>query len=384
MKRSASIVLLLSASLVGAWSSPGEATPALACGRWSVVASPNVGEGGSVLSGVAALSKSGAWAVGSYFTGSTYRSLAEHWDGGAWSVVQTPNQGNRTNTLGAVATVSSNDVWAVGFYDDGTTFRTLALRWDGSKWSIVPTPNVGTGENALTAVAVVSANDIWAVGYHQDPTAPPRVTLALHWDGSSWSVVDTPNVGTGENFLWSVTARTSRDVWAVGSYSVPWFQTLTEHWDGRSWMVVPSPDQGDGDNVLYAAVALGPGSAVAVGNWLVGNGNDTLSQHWDGKSWTIVPTPSPGGYLNFLTGVAAYSSRDIWAVGWASSQPFAATRALALHWNGTEWSRGKPADVGSESNALAAVARVPGTNRFWAVGNYEQNSINQTLVEFGC
>jgi hypothetical protein len=377
------ILVALSAISLGS-SGPASASSLLACGRWTVVPSPNAGSGGSVLSGVAAVSKTDAWAVGSSFIGGTYRTLAERWDGSVWNIVQSPNQGNGTNTLTAVTAVSSTDVWAVGFYDDGSSFRTLALHWDGSSWSIVPTPNVGTGENALTSIATVSSTDVWAVGYHQDPTAPPRITLALHWNGSSWSVVSTPNVGTNENFLWSVSARSPSDVWAVGSYSVPWFQTLTEHWDGTSWTVVPSPNLDDGDNVLYAAVALGPHSAVAVGNWLNGNGDDTLGQYWDGTEWAVVPTPSPGDYLNFLTGVAADGSRDIWAVGWGVGQPFGATRTLSEHWNGTEWSRGKTVDVGDESNALAAVAGVPGTNRFWAVGNYEDNSTNNTLIEFGC
>jgi hypothetical protein len=381
MRKAAVLVALASVAFS---STTVSASPELACGRWTVVPSPNPGTTGSVLSGVSAVSKTDAWAVGSSFNGATYRTLSERWDGSAWNIVQSPNQGNGTNTLTAVTAISTNDVWAVGFYDDGTSFRTLALHWSGSIWAIVPTPNVGSGENALTAITAVSTTDVWAVGYHQDLTAPPRVTLALHWNGSSWSVVDTPNVGTDENFFFSVTARSTNDVWAVGSYSVPWFQTLTERWDGTSWTVVPSPNLDDGDNVLYAAVALGPNSAVAVGNWLNGNGNDTLGQHWDGTEWSIVPTPSPADYLNFLTGIAADGSRDIWAVGWASPEPFGVTRTLAIHWNGTDWSRGQPASIGSESNAFASVARVPGTNRFWAVGDYELNSIDNTLIEFGC
>jgi len=82
--------------------------------------------------------------------------------------------------------------------------------------------------------------------------------------------------------------------------------------------------------------------------------------------------------------VAASGSNDIWAVGWASGQPFEATRTLAEHWNGTAWSVGRTIDVGSESNALTTVARVPGTRRFWAVGHFEKNSVDNTLIELGC
>src|SRR3989442_7471743 len=102
------------------------------------------------------------------------------------------NDGAGSSVVTAVCAVFANDVWAVGFYDDGSTFRTLAEHWDGSLWSVVPTPNVGDGENALTAVATVSASDVWAVGY--DSPDVPRRTLAERWDGSSWSVVPTQNV----------------------------------------------------------------------------------------------------------------------------------------------------------------------------------------------
>src|SRR5437764_621866 len=55
-------------------------------------------------------------------------------------------------------------------------------------WSVVSSPNVGTSSNVLNGVAVVSANDVWAVGYYSGGT------LIEHWDGTSWSVVPSPNV----------------------------------------------------------------------------------------------------------------------------------------------------------------------------------------------
>src|SRR5438045_3059666 len=47
-------------------------------------------------------------------------------------------------------------------------------------WSIVPSPNVGSGNNSLASVAAISANDVWAVGYY---TLTDRYqTLTEHWD----------------------------------------------------------------------------------------------------------------------------------------------------------------------------------------------------------
>ena len=371
------------AAVMGAPTRAALGSPPLACGSWTIVPSPDAGSNGSTLAGVSAPSRSDVWAVGSSFTGTVYRTLAEHWNGSAWAVVGTPNAGSGTNVLNSVVATSSNDAWAVGFYDDGSTFRTLAMHWNGISWALVATPNVGAGENVLESVSVAALRDLWAVGYRQDSFETPRQTLALHWEGSAWSVVTTPN-GTGDNYLWNVRARTPVDVWAVGSYSVPWFQTLAEHWDGTSWAVVPTPNLGNGDNVLFDAVPLNASQAVAVGTWLDGNQTATLTQYWNGSAWKAVPSPSPAGYLNFLTGAAGSGPTDIWAVGWAGSAPFASTRTLAEHWDGHRWTVAPTPNMGTGSNQLASVAQVFQTAAFVAVGSFERNGVQHTLTEFRC
>src|SRR5206468_9107024 len=85
-----------------------------------------------------------------------------------WEVVSSPNVGTSDNQLRGVAAVSANDVWAVGDYSNGTGHQqTLVEHWNGTAWSVVPSPNVGTGHNVLNGVAAVSANDVWAVGTYE-------------------------------------------------------------------------------------------------------------------------------------------------------------------------------------------------------------------------
>jgi hypothetical protein len=48
--------------------------------------------------------------------------------------------------------------------------------------------------------------------------------------------------------------------------------------------------------------------------------------HWNGTTWARVPSSCPG--LGDLTGVAATSPSNAWAVGFFSSNP---ARAIALH-----------------------------------------------------
>jgi hypothetical protein len=64
-------------------------------------------------------------------------------------------------------------------------------------------------------------------------------------------IVPSPNGGTGYNYLASVSALTSNDVWAVGHNNTGAFsinRTMTEHWDGTAWTVVPSPNLSIQDN----------------------------------------------------------------------------------------------------------------------------------------
>ena len=74
-----------------------------------------------------------------------------------------------------------------------------------------------TSGGVLTGIAAVSANDIWAVGYTTDPTTGFERTLTEHFDGTSWTIVASPNATTGHNTLAGVTALTDGTVVAVGT-----------------------------------------------------------------------------------------------------------------------------------------------------------------------
>src|SRR5205085_12498998 len=111
--------------------------------------------------------------------------------------------------------------------------RLLAELWHGTAWSVVASPNVGTGSNYLYGVAVVSANDVWAVGYYINGSFNATdETLVEHWDGTSWSVVPSPNLDTNYYYLYGVAAVSANDVWAVGKYRNDTYidQTLVEHY----------------------------------------------------------------------------------------------------------------------------------------------------------
>lgn len=201
---------------------------------WSLSSVP-VGTG-SVLEGVAIRAANDVWAVGSATSGSNKMTLIVRWDGAAWSVVASPNT-NVLNSLHAVATVpGTNTVWAVGdatrsVTDGVSTLRSLVEFWDGSTWSVVASPNVGTGNNSLTAVVATGPTDVWALGYYDDVTGsiPIRKTLALHWNGTAWAQAATPIAGTGDNWFTEATAAPGGTIWASGVSAAG---TLVERFPG--------------------------------------------------------------------------------------------------------------------------------------------------------
>ena len=199
-----------------------------------------------------------------------------------------------TSSLG-VAAVAGNDVWAVGYHYGSGPSQTLVEHWNGSTWSVLPSPNVGVAWDELDAVAARAGNDVWAVGHYLPAGSYQWETLVEHWDGTAWSVVPSPNAGTSDNYLTGIAALAGNDVWAVGYYEGDGgYQTLVEHWNGTAWSIVPSPNAGSGSNALTGVVALAGNDVWTVGYFLSFSvsGVQTLVEHWDGTAWSVVPSPN--------------------------------------------------------------------------------------------
>jgi hypothetical protein len=97
-----------------------------------------------------------------------------------------------------------------------------------SKLALISRSATPSAFNELFSVAAVSANNIWAVGEFLDPSLNEYQTLTEHWDGTSWSVIPSPNATAGRNYLAGVTALSTGDVVAVGGANSPDNQTGTD------------------------------------------------------------------------------------------------------------------------------------------------------------
>jgi hypothetical protein len=265
--------------------------------------------------------------------------------------------------------------WAVGdYYDTGLALsRTLILKWNGRDWSVVPSPNRGTGSNSLSGVTVISSTNAWAVGSFNG--VPDDKTLILHWNGTAWKVVKSPNpVSDSFNNLYDVDAAGPNDIWAVGEGDDSGgYRPLLLHWNGDRWRsFAPPPIPGDNDEIYEVAVRSSQ-LAWAVGYQDPGAGA-ALVLRWNGTRWKRADTPTPGT-SSILRGVSVAPDGTAWAVGEVNGG-----RSLVLRWHGGGWKRQKlphisDYDYDSLSDVVAASA-----TKAWAVGWSLDFGVEGTLV----
>src|SRR5207237_8948557 len=99
---------------------------------------------------------------------------------------------------------------------------------------------------------------------------------------------------------------------AVGSTQ---YRAWAERWNGSSWSIVPGPNIYRGGNYLKGVAALSSNDIWAVGTYYGSVPEGTLVEHWDGETWSVIPSPNPGTFESGLNGVAVASASHVWAVG---------------------------------------------------------------------
>jgi len=134
----------------------------------------------------------------------------------------------------------------------------------------------------LFSVTAPSRKDAWAVGltsYRHGKTRP----LILHWNGSAWSAVTIPGTAAFKPDL--VASSSPDNVWIIGETSV--FKKEALVFDGNRWITIALPVD------LGAPVAVLSLSDV----WAEGQGQcsgtacTTTVWHWDGAGWTSHQIP---------------------------------------------------------------------------------------------
>ena len=180
--------------------------------------------------------------------------------------------------LSSISAVSPTDIWAVGTttaiqnVNKAVTRFTLAMHYNGTAWSIVKTVNTAE-PTGLSGVTAISANNAWAVGngfnnVHDTSASVANKAVIEHWNGTAWSIVASP---AGLISVDRISAASATDIWAsaeapqqtVGGVPVPVARTL--HWNGTAWSALPGPTGSDPNTAVTGLSALPSGEAWAAG-----------------------------------------------------------------------------------------------------------------------
>ncbi len=298
--------------------------------NWQRVATPT--EPDLQLNSIAGTSANDLWAVGEAANGpSPFNPVIMHWNGHDWRL-QRFAAASKAGLLEDVTVRSSTDAWAVG-QTGGQPFGALILHWDGSTWSQVPAPaQPPKSYRFLHGVTAISAHDAWAVGSTIEPRTSASSLFIIHWNGSSWTQVPTPQLRAEFPSLQSVAAGPDGTVWAAGLAGGDHLTPLALRWTGAAWqqVAVPIPGLNAG---LEAITVLSPDNV-----WAAGGGDDpsaTMILHWNGSTWTRMSAGA--NFPGRVNGLTATSDSDIWAAGFRGNA--GAGVPQILHWNGSKWSR---------------------------------------------
>lgn len=305
----AAIVLsgLTLAGVVSGCARPSEAAGSWQACRWHITPLPRAASFGGDITLISQPPHGRPWAISDSNANPLLR-----WTGTRWVVV--PNRSGYDSVLG----LSSRDVWLSG--------GTETDHWDGRRFSTVPN-RVPGGDFGFLAGS--RANSIWLMTYSDEDT------WVAHWNGSSWSNVESPDLA--RNPAQTIAARGDRDVWIVAGWYPP---AVLAHWDGSSWHLNTSKILTRA--ALSAVLDLGPHDVWAVGGARI--------LHFDGRKWRVTPGPALAGSYDGPE-IAGLRHGPLYAAGASRNN-----KALLLRWTRKRWVRvATPPLSGSSEFAELAV-----------------------------
>ncbi|MWA15834.1 hypothetical protein [Streptomyces sp. BA2] len=251
------------------------------------------------LADVAVLAEDDIWAVGTENNGESNAHLL-HYDGTKWKREPLPEALGDSTYAPLLEEVGGEALWLrPQGSEDGAAVRRWA-QWDGTRWSTVPSPppgNVGDFEAA-------GPDDIWALDSER---------TAQHWDGTRWTTTRLPYGASdlavvGPDDVWAVGSRSTGPGTQIEGSGDGYSQPASMHWDGTSWKAVETPQARFEEPLppepsagLGQVFALDSGEVRAYGSNSFNHGevenepaDEFIQLRWDGSKW-VEQEGAPGG-----------------------------------------------------------------------------------------
>jgi hypothetical protein len=366
---------------------------------WRSVARVSVKGKETLLTGIDAVAKGDAWAVGGAATekGTKPVGILEHWTGKSWRNVTLPaaiaKKWNADSGLAfpVVGASSATNVWAFSQDFADTTGSDGYLRLSGHKWTVgtLPGTSVASGHLVfLTAASVISSKDVWVFGgkLNESASSLSFTPYAAQYNGRTWTSVSVPGsgavVGVSELSAGSMWAAIGTpEIFAVdgeSSASTP----SVDQWNGTAWAAAPVqptsaaqwPTGASLDSILATKagqVWIGGGATNAKG------GTSEFAAELSGSTWTVSAPPAKASATDYaLTSMAPDGNGGIWA----AAGGVAVEKVRIWHLTGGTWTGPTSPAFGSSHRTLFQLAAVPGTSSVWGVGAFTRGKSTDGLI----
>jgi hypothetical protein len=230
----------------------------------------------------------------------------------SWETTLAIHDGNFPSVMAIAASTPTS---AFAFENEtGQPTAVYELTNEPGNWSFQSF--IGSASNNVTAATSDAAGNFWAFTSKRQ---------AWWWSGSLWLKIKTFTKSIGSGL-----ALGTDHVWVFGEPYVPGANLGAWYYNGSSWKQYKS---GKG---LYGASAL---SASNIWGYAAKS-----VEHFNGSTWKstsiarLLPRKSELCGFPHLTGIAALSSRNVYAVGDGGCQDVGGPFVL-LHYNGHSWRR---------------------------------------------
>ncbi len=345
----------------------------------------------AALDAISCSSESACTAVGAYYVeGQGTKPLVERYDGEEWSLQSAPAPpgGGGEKVMLAVSCATEFSCVAVG--EAGEAPFVERWDGFEEEWTIetAPAPE-GARSSILEAVSCASSKSCMAVG-HSIGEDGRHYALVLHRSAGSWSLSETPTPeeAPGGEDLYGVSCTSGTSCVAVGraiskeEEGKPNFhrileeRTLAESYDGSGWTVEQTPNPESTPFSALAAVscpsevactAVGtayPGQAYA------GEESLTLGERLEGGEWSLTPTVNPAPRTeDTLTATSCPTQATCIATGYNAFTH----EGFAEAGSGTEWqpAGSVPGEIAgiscSTETSCRAIGEEGGELRAWRV-----------------
>jgi hypothetical protein len=120
----------------------------------------------------------------------TMSGFAEVWNGVTWTATKWAGpKGSTLAGLFGVSCTSATSCIAVGAAGTQKVMHVAALSFNGTKWSVLKVPSVGTGlVSDFEGVSCPKTADCVAIGNYGKSTQTTGKPLAGYWNGSAWKL----------------------------------------------------------------------------------------------------------------------------------------------------------------------------------------------------